>query len=229
MWDIPNAQVFAKLTLCVCLSHSTKLRGLLYPTSSQPCQVHMAKLQTPHCYFAKLPNSHCPSWPFLFANATVPNCKADIAQVDIDLFCQCHSTILQCQQWRTSRQHCQVCIPKLPTSHCYFAKLPSLVYPVELMPEWASSWPQILVFLGRQRCEWSAQTFAPENQIVPVFFFVFFTGNLGLCPSSFHFHYLLSLFIAFVNWWVFEAWKEPFQNSNYFLNYFLNILRANWI
>jgi hypothetical protein len=50
------------------------------------CQRHSTKLQ----------GWHCPSWPFLFANATLANCKADIAQLDVVLFCQCHSTILQC-------------------------------------------------------------------------------------------------------------------------------------
>ncbi len=44
----------------------------------------------------KLQGWHCPSWPFLCANATLANCKVDIAQVDVVLFCQCHSTILQC-------------------------------------------------------------------------------------------------------------------------------------
>jgi hypothetical protein len=97
------------------------------------CQRHSGKLQ----------GWHWPNWRlFSFVNVTLPYCNASY------------------QQWRTSRQHCQVYIPKLPTTHCYFANLPSLVYHVELMP----------------------QTFAPEN-LTALVIFVFFTGNFGLCPS----------------------------------------------
>jgi hypothetical protein len=59
----------------------------------------------------------------------------------------------------------------------------------------------------------------------PLFFPFFFTKFLGLPPLAF---LSFSLFVIFLDLWVFEAWEESFQNSNHHINYFLNTLRANW-
>ncbi len=64
----------------------------------------------------------------------------------------------------------------------------------------------------------------PQKVRLALVFLLFFSHRLPpRVPSLF----LPSLSLhCFFTWWVFEV--SPFQNSNYPLNYFLNILRANW-
>jgi len=62
---------------------------------------------------------------------------------------------------------------------------------------------------------WSAKNPAPKNQTAPGLNF----NRLCTWTVPFFFPFLsLSLSLFFSMWWLFEAWEELFQNSNYCLN-----------
>jgi hypothetical protein len=74
----------------------------------------------------------------------------------------------QHSQIANSTQQRQVGIPKLPTQHYYFAKLPSPLHPCGL-PKMSFKLPtNFKKFQALNDFFWSAQNFAPENQTAPM-------------------------------------------------------------
>ncbi len=115
-------------------------------------------------------------------------------------------------------------LPDFQVLFFYFAKLPSPVQPVDCRNK-LQAVHKLIFFADIQGLNFVSGLLKclPQKPRLPLFFCYFFsTGYPRIPPFS-----LPSLSLhCFFTWWVFEV--SPFQNSNYPLNYFLNILRANW-
>jgi hypothetical protein len=110
--------------------------------------------------------------------------------------------------------------------HCYFNKFLNLIHLMYCSNQLQvthkfknfSIVQSLQIFLGCRK-------FCPRNQIIHILFLFFSRCCLCLTP--------LALFNLSLHWfsftrWVLGPWEKHFQNSNYPLNYVLNILKTNW-